>query len=226
MPVVLRVLICACRSTHSGCSDQRERLLSSDLRRSVVCSSARYRSRSPCWSFRSAKVRIPKRRRMAVFPFVVLLNGHFPDLETYRDSHEAVYFTVVSLFTVGVGVFISDLGSFIELAIDSRLSKKFPEMQDEWEAYLRKTYNSNSEPVGQRYLRAVLLHLKFELSLAIALIPYYIGMVLVNDQRGWFSCSFITGLGIILFLFFCFLLYSAYTFSRLLLRIRKNLLKS
>lgn len=163
---------------------------------------------------------------LAIFPFVILVNGHFPELATYRDGHEAVYFTIVALLTVGVGVLIEDVGTFVESLLDKALRRKFPDMVTEWETYLRKTYSPSSEPVGQRYLRAILLHLKFELSLGVALFPFYLGMLFVNTQRAWFSCSFMIWLGLGLFAFFVILMYSAYISGQLLVKIRKNLLSA
>ena len=163
---------------------------------------------------------------LAIFPFVILVNGCFPDLATYRDAHEAVYFSIVALLTIGVGELIGDVATFAESLLDKAHQRKFPDMVTEWEAYLRKTYTPLSEPIGQRYLRAILLHLKFELSLGTALFPFYLGMLLVNAQRAWFSCPFIIWLGLGLSIFFAFLMYSAYVSSRLLIKIRQNLLRA
>jgi len=131
---------------------------------------------------------------IAIFPFVLFVNGHFPALAVYRDTHEPVYFTVVALLTLCAGMLMGDLGTYVEDWFDKLLAHRYPKALEQWYAYLRQ--DTSAQTIGHGYLRAALLYLRFELTLGLALLPFYFGMFLVNHQTSWFSVGFMIGLGI------------------------------
>src|ERR1700733_7814336 len=77
---------------------------------------------------------------------------------------------LLALACIAAGLLVEDIGSRIESRfLDKRLGTQpgFSTHSDEWNQYLRLVFKA--EPVGQRYLRAILLRFKFELGTAIAL---------------------------------------------------------
>ena len=66
------------------------------------------------------------------------------------------------LASIGAGLIVEDVGSRIEsLYFDKRLARtaEFSTHSTEWFQYLRLAFRV--EPIGQRYLRAILLRFKF-----------------------------------------------------------------
>ncbi len=86
---------------------------------------------------------------------------------------------VLALASIAAGLLVEDIGSRIESRfLDKRLGAQpaFSTHSEEWNQYLRLVFKT--EPVGQRYLRAILLRFKFELGASIALLSSSIGLLL------------------------------------------------
>jgi len=75
---------------------------------------------------------------------------------------------IVLLIVLACGLTAEDFGSGIERHFDelTRRTAGHEKHLDEWFAYLRLAFDK--EPVGHRYLRTLVLRLKFELGMAIA----------------------------------------------------------
>jgi hypothetical protein len=78
--------------------------------------------------------------------------------------------------TVAFGLVIEDWGARIESAFDeSAESDSKGEHFRNWYAYLRTCFEA--DPVGRRYTRTLVLRLKFELGMAVALLIVSCGIV-------------------------------------------------
>jgi hypothetical protein len=93
---------------------------------------------------------------------------------------------LLALTSIAVGLLVEDIGSRIESRwFDKHLSGKpgFSSHDDEWNQYLRLTFSI--EPVGQRYLRTILLRFKFEVGTAIALLLSCPGLFFTGLTFWW-----------------------------------------
>jgi hypothetical protein len=160
---------------------------------------------------------------IAALPYVIALNNEFPDLSKYRENHEAAYYTVVALLTVGLGMLINDAGTYIEDRLDKALIKDFPTAVSDWYEYLN--HDATKQTIGHNYLRAALLHLRFEIALLIALPIFFVGILFLEYRTCWLGSNFVSvmgaiclGLTILLFLF-------ARTTVRLLAKVRANIVR-
>lgn len=67
---------------------------------------------------------------------------------------------------------------------DRQNEKADPTFEDVWKKYL--TLQFEHEPIGQRYLRNILMRMKFELSLAVGIILFIPGIMYLNTLIGIF----------------------------------------
>lgn len=98
---------------------------------------------------------------IAVTPYFILLRvmfGPFSKLVTDNPTQTLALATAAALF---VGLVLEDAGSGIESKWDKPIHK------DTWNEYLRLAFKV--EPIGQKYIRSLVLRLKFELGSFVAL---------------------------------------------------------
>jgi hypothetical protein len=101
--------------------------------------------------------------------FVVLLQ-RFPSFRNLAEANHTETALLLALASIASGLLVEDIGSRIESRwFDKQLVKQpsFSHHDDEWDQYLRLTFSI--EPVGQRYLRTILL--RFNRGCATALVP-------------------------------------------------------
>ena len=98
-----------------------------------------------------------------------------PRIQQFANDFPGFSGVILLLVVLACGLTAEDLGSGIERHFDSLLRRTAGHEKhlDEWLAYLRLAFDK--EPIGQRYLRSVVLRLKFELGMAIASAPFAIG---------------------------------------------------
>ena len=108
---------------------------------------------------------------IAIFPwFIFFLNVH-AHAKSYLHSNTNVTILAIIFLSLITGLIIENMGGRLEVWwLDERNKKKYKNYGDIWDKFLLLVYEKN-EPVGQRYLRNILLRMKFELSTAIAMIP-------------------------------------------------------
>ena len=102
---------------------------------------------------------------IAIAPNLLFLREQYPALRAIpiRGTAETITaFTVLSIF---FGLIIDDLGTHIEDGWDNR---QLDVHQSNWYRYLRFAFKT--EPVGHRYLRNLVLRLKFELASYVAIL--------------------------------------------------------
>jgi len=118
---------------------------------------------------------------MAISSWFVFLLQRFPLLRDLVVTNHAEATLVLAMASVAAGLFVEDVGSRIESQyFDKRIEKlpKYSAHSSEWNQYLRLTFKI--EPVGQRYLRSVMLRFKFELGTAVALLSSGIGLLFTS----------------------------------------------
>ena len=93
---------------------------------------------------------------------------------------------ILALTSIAMGLLMEDIGSRMESRwFDKHLTGKsgFSRHHEEWGRYLRLTFST--EPVGQRYLRTILLRFKFEVGTAVALLLSSPGLFLTGLTSRW-----------------------------------------
>jgi len=159
---------------------------------------------------------------MAISVWFVVLLQKFTKLYDLAVGNHAETTLLLALCSVAAGLLIEDVGSRFESRyLDGRLGAQpdFSAHSEEWKQYLRLVFKI--EPVGQRYLRAILLRFKFELGTAIALLSSGIGLPLTTltfCKALTCSAAFIAAAAYLLFV-------EARSSHRLLSKIRHEILK-
>lgn len=159
---------------------------------------------------------------MAISAWFVGLLQQFPSIYLLTSANHAEASVILVLASIAAGLMVEDIGSRIESRyFDKRIASKseFCRHSDEWCDYLRLAFKI--EPVGQRYLRTIVLRFKFELGTAVALVSSAFGLFLTrlafHTALMWFAC--------LIAISFYLLLVEARSSHRLLSRIRHEILK-
>ena len=125
----------------------------------------------------------------AVSPYIVLAiyyNKFVADFWTAHPNHFAFF---VGVAIIATGFILEDLGSRLESGVwDEIIESKTSVQFSDWRAYLAKEYTKDAEPIGQHYLRTILMRFKFELSFGLALVFCWFGLLwlqLVVTPRPW-----------------------------------------
>jgi hypothetical protein len=122
---------------------------------------------------------------VAIAPFVIVAGHYIPAIPKFWNDHDSAFVAVFSVIVLAVGLILEGLGAFIESGIlDGTLGKDNPDHAAEWDEYLQ--LRLKDEMIAQRYLRTVLVHLKFELSMIPALALLLVGLLWIdNIYRVW-----------------------------------------
>ncbi len=160
---------------------------------------------------------------VALGPYVVHLMTVYKELPRFFEKHEITYLTVVVLAVIAVGFILEDLGSIVEADLWDRLRKESEKHNTIWYEYLRTSFKE--EPIGQGYLRTIVLRMKFELSFGLSLIPMWVGVLALSTVDPFFSGYWRVYLTILIVVLFTYLLWESYRSSHLLGRIREELAK-
>ncbi len=158
---------------------------------------------------------------MAISTWFIVLLRRFPSFRTLVDRNHTETSLLLALTSIAVGLLVEDIGSRIESRwFDVHLTGKpgFSGHDEDWNRYLRLTFSL--EPVGQRYLRTILLRFKFEVGTATALLLscsglFFTGLTFWWSLR-WFSLCVALALG---------LLFEARSSHELLSEVRHEILE-
>ncbi len=144
----------------------------------------------------------------------------FGDLRTLIDKYSGVATVVFLLVVLAVGLTAEEMGSRIETHLDSALGKRagYEGHHKEWFDYLRLAFDK--EPIGHRYLRSLVLRLKFELGMTVASVPFALGALLLPISFSLRSAVIATSL-----VFAIYFYIEARSSNKTLSELRREMLK-
>ena len=149
-----------------------------------------------------------------------LLQGAPPEMLAFLTAKESVATIGAIIVCLAVGFTIDSLGSYVEVyALDKR-QKDYEAFMTTWWVYLKKQWQT--DPIGQNYLRRVLVSFKFELNMFVACfltIPGILLLYLSGIVTACRGCWTVLALLVLTILFFRF----AKSSSELLAEVRKRL---
>jgi hypothetical protein len=143
-----------------------------------------------------------------------------PTIQKVAEAHPGLATAVAVLVVLTAGLITEDLGARLEHYFDEGLEKEDGYMQHEeqWYDYLRIAFDK--EPVGHRYLKTLVLRLKFELGMAVASFFFAGGALYIPTLWRWRVVM--VGVALLALLFFA---YEAKSSNRTLSDLRRELLK-
>lgn len=119
---------------------------------------------------------------IATFPFCIIIHRNLPKEIKDLFVNDSINFTAILIVSLVAGMILENFGSLIEVKIFDKLNAKNNSTYIEtWEKYLMLKFDGG-EPIGARYIRNVLLRMKFELSFGLSLIPFDIGLFILNTK--------------------------------------------
>jgi hypothetical protein len=107
-----------------------------------------------------------------------LLLSEATGLRVFLNQHEAIALAAAILLWIVVGFAVESLGSYVEVYLIDRRRPDHRQMLDTWWRYLRIAWVR--EPIGQRYLRRLLVSFKFELNMCVATVSTIPGVILLT----------------------------------------------
>lgn len=120
---------------------------------------------------------------ISVFPFFVIYLYHFPSDRDFLFKNPTILVTIITILSLIIGIIWENIGSIIETkCYDKKNARKFADYNETWEKFLTLNYDGK-EPTGHRYVRNILIRMKFELSFGIALIPSSVGLIILDCQH-------------------------------------------
>ncbi len=161
---------------------------------------------------------------IASFPYIALAFLTHQELHSIAASHSGAVIGGLILVFVVVGLLMDNIGARIECCLDQALINKdgYGDHLSNWKKYWRVAFQQ--EPVGHRYLRTIVLKLKFELN-TLSSIPFaLVGVVWIFTVCliGAISTVVLSILGVVLGVF----MYKEAELSvRLLSDVRREVLK-
>ena len=121
---------------------------------------------------------------VAVLPYSILFLKYKGLYHTGFLSNTTITVLVFLFFIILIGMLLENFGSRIEVWIlDKNSVLYFPsgDFDKNWNKYLMLNFGE-IEPNGQDYLRSILLRMKFELSMGIAMLLLASGLYILNSE--------------------------------------------
>ena len=112
---------------------------------------------------------------IAISTWFVALLWQFADLRRFVYGNHAETGLVLFLATTFAGLVCEDFGAHIESSFDSIRDGKDKKHLDNWYAYLRTAFKA--DPIGRRYVRTLVLRLKFELGVGFGMVSAGVGIL-------------------------------------------------
>ena len=118
---------------------------------------------------------------IGVSTWVIAILWQFEALKSLAEKNHTETAWVLLIAMIFAGVFFEDLGSHVESVLDERADRRSKgEHFATWFAYLRTAFVA--DPIGRRYIRSLVLRLKFELGVAFAMISAGLGLLWLRVQ--------------------------------------------
>jgi hypothetical protein len=164
----------------------------------------------------------------SVFPFFILFINKVPSVNKYFSNSDGMATIALFILSITVGLILEDIGSNIEVYIlDCINLKKFPNHKIEWERYLELNIAKNSNLIAQRYLRTILLRMKFELSFGVSLLIMSRGLFLLQNETNFFDKNtFIYSCLIFPLALSIFMFWESWSSSVLLINTRRKIINA
>lgn len=157
---------------------------------------------------------------IAISTWFIALLWHFEGLRDLVYKNHGETGLVLLLAMICAGLVLEDIGAHVETFLDKRKDKADGKHSDNWNKYLRTAFKA--DPIGRRYIRALVLRLKFELGTAFAALNAGFGLVWLSYLGLGFRIVFVCGL--LCALFAALLLIEACSTHQALADNRANLL--
>lgn len=103
---------------------------------------------------------------IAITPYVLFMGSNLFDPNGFIAKSQGFSAGLAAILIVSVGIFIESIGTYLEYYVIDNFHGNKENMQKEWWDYLKIAWNV--EPIGQQYLRKVLIIFKFELNMCVA----------------------------------------------------------
>jgi hypothetical protein len=160
---------------------------------------------------------------VGLFPIAVQIRRLFPALTRYLERHPSLGAVLLFLAILSVGLVFQSLGSWIEAGIiDAQIRRRYSKFESDWYNYLRLPHEA--EQIGHRYLRSIMLHMKFELAMIPALVVALIGINWFNSDIHRFDRGSIWAISITLVVLMIYFFFEARSSVKVLARVRYALL--
>lgn len=112
---------------------------------------------------------------IAISSWVVVLLWQFVDLRKLVYGNHAETGLVLFLAMTFAGLVCEDFGAHVETKFDEMRDEKDKKHLDNWFLYLRTAFKA--DPIGRRYLRTLVLRLKFELGVGFGALSAALGIL-------------------------------------------------
>lgn len=113
---------------------------------------------------------------IAISPYFIIFLNYHTDTRHYLFTNVTITIGVLAILAIIAGLFLENFGGRIEVMWFDKINAKVdPNHQATWEKFLQLSYTA--EPVGQRYLRNIVLRMKFELSMGMAIVLMWGGNI-------------------------------------------------
>lgn len=158
----------------------------------------------------------------AIGPYILVSSNYVKSVAKFWDDHPSAFVAIMVVVILTAGLVLEAIGSRIECFWDNCLGD---DHKQNWDNYLG--LNLKDDIIGQRYLRSVLLRMKFELSMGPALLIHWLGLFWINiihsTWKWYFGFALISMIVLSLAIF---LIFESYTSAGLLSSTRNIILKA
>jgi hypothetical protein len=121
---------------------------------------------------------------VALGPYLIVTASYLDRVGQFGKDHPTAMTIIATLLVILVGALLEELATRLELRWDR--STPVPK---NWTTYLQ--LRLQDEIIGQRYLRRLLVRMKFELSMVFAFPILGLGLAWINHLHGlWGWCAF------------------------------------
>jgi hypothetical protein len=100
---------------------------------------------------------------------------HFPSLKTLVACNHAETGLLLLLAMTFAGLVLEDMGARVETHLDNKRDGKTGDHHENWNKYLRTAFPADL--IGRRYIRTLVLRLKFELGAGFAMLSAALGLI-------------------------------------------------
>jgi hypothetical protein len=162
---------------------------------------------------------------LALAPYVVVLGYYVPAVPQFWNDHDGAFITVFSVAVLAAGLILEGLGALIETKVlDGSLGRSNPAHAMEWDQYLQ--LRIKDEMIAQRYLRTVLVHLKFELAMIPAIVSLWSGLLWINCIHSVWSRWGVSFVSLFLLAVVIYLVWESFQSAATLAKTRKLILEA